>query len=184
MNDETVTEARIRRAALEDEIEASARMANPAITEDQIEALSARMRPTLTEAAEKAVPRTNTTPKGNGNMTQPSRTMTRAEFDQWLANLTKKQTATAPKAAAETVQPLPASEGPTSSKSSDDAFLVQGAEFQNRGLKALGDHLEGKTQPEPDLKGPGNAWNGRAWANLGEILAKEQGERAAREGRR
>lgn len=112
-----------------------------------------------------------------------TRTMTDAEFDAFLAKVTSRRAAAPSKATTETTEPLPAAQGPTSSKDSDDAFLVQGAQYQNRGLKAFGDHLEGKASPEPDLKSPGNAWNGRAWANLAEILEKEQAERAAKDRR-
>lgn len=80
----------------------------------------------------------------------------------------------------ETTEPLPVAQGPTSSTDPDDAFLVQGAEYENRGLKAFGDFIEGKNAPEPDLKGPGSPYNGRAWANLGEILEKERADRAAK----
>lgn len=121
-------------------------------------------------------------PRGRTNMSRP---MTDAEFDEIIARVTKRQVAAAFKATTETTEPPPATPpAPTSSKASDDAFLVQGAEYQNRGLKAFGDHIEGKASPEPDLKSPGNAWNGRAWASLAEILEKEQAERAAKADRR
>lgn len=113
-----------------------------------------------------------------------TRTMTDAEFDAFLTKVTSRRAAAPSKATTETTEPLPVTPEPTSSKASDDAFLAQGAAHMNRGLQAFGEFIEGKNAPEPDPKGPGSPYNGRAWANLGEILAKEQAERAAKADRR
>ena len=50
---------------------------------------------------------------------------------------------------------------------------------QTRFWLAFGELLEREGKPAPQSRDPGNAYNSRAWASLGEILEAERAQRAA-----